>query len=271
MHAFPLFLLLVHFSSAARRSLNPLFCQRGGEVPLYENNGGTIVAIAGQNFAVVAADTRLSKGYSILSREKTRLFEVTQGVWLGVAGCYADATALVQGIRATVAEYEFDHQRAPTVDIISQALSVFLYQRRGMPYYCFCVLVGLDSSGRGAVYNYDAVGSFERVASAAVGGSQAMILPVLDGLVKRNPGCTGTGEERNTLSWNRSGRSPRASRCISQLLIGEAIRAIHGAAAAAAERDIRLGDNLQVAVVESSAGGELASSRRGPDLELKRH
>jgi 20S proteasome alpha/beta subunit len=34
----------------------------------YVNNGGTVVAIAGADFVVVGGDSRLSEGYSIVTR-----------------------------------------------------------------------------------------------------------------------------------------------------------------------------------------------------------
>ena len=35
----------------------------------YEDNGGTVIGVSGKDFAIIACDTRLSRGYSVLSRD----------------------------------------------------------------------------------------------------------------------------------------------------------------------------------------------------------
>ena len=43
----------------------------------YEWNGGTVVAVAGDDYVVIASDKRLAAGYSIKSRNITRLHRLS--------------------------------------------------------------------------------------------------------------------------------------------------------------------------------------------------
>jgi 20S proteasome subunit beta 6 len=112
---------------------------------------------------------------------------------------------------------------------VAQLLSTTLYSRRFFPYYAFNVVGGLDASGAGAVYTYDAVGSYERVAYAAQGSGQKLIIPLLDNIVGG----------KNRLDRGFGGAPPPLSLAEAQQLAVEAF-------ITAGERDIYTGDAVEV-------------------------
>jgi hypothetical protein len=61
---------------------------------MVEDNGGTVVAVAGPDYCIVAADTRLSSDYRIRTRNVSRLIEISPCTFVGMAGSWADVTTL---------------------------------------------------------------------------------------------------------------------------------------------------------------------------------
>ena len=66
---------------------------------------------------------------------------------------------------------------------IARMLSTILYSKRFFPYYVYNILGGIDEQGRGAVYGYDPVGSYERIVCCASGAAQGLLQPFLDNQV----------------------------------------------------------------------------------------
>ena len=60
----------------------------------------TIVAVAGEDFAIIASDTRLIQGYSILTREQPKLFKLSDQTVLGVSGCWCDVLTFTRTLEA---------------------------------------------------------------------------------------------------------------------------------------------------------------------------
>jgi 20S proteasome subunit beta 6 len=101
-------------------------------------------AIAGSNFVLVAADTRISQGYNILSREYSKTTKLTEQVVITSGGMVADIETLHKLLIAKVKTYERQFKRSPSLESLAQLLGNTLYGRRFMPYYAFNLLCGLD-------------------------------------------------------------------------------------------------------------------------------
>jgi 20S proteasome subunit beta 6 len=98
----------------------------------------------------------------------------------------ADQITLHKVVLMKIKMYEADMHKTPSIDAIAQMLSTTLYYKRFFPYYTFNLLAGVDSEGKGAVYGYDAIGSFERLSQGAQGSGRSLVQSILDNQVSKN-------------------------------------------------------------------------------------
>ena len=210
----------------------------------YTDNGGSTLGITGASFAIVAGDTRSTSGYSINSRYVPKLFRIGESdpasrLVLSVVGFAADGQALKERLDAIVKMYRYQHGKPMSVKACAQRLSTILYQKRFFPYYVHAILGGLDEEGRGALYSYDPVGSYEREQCRAAGAAASLIMPFLDNQVNyKNQNIPGSGEghalrQRPTESLDR------------ETVVG----LVKDAFTSATERHIEVGDGLQMLVI----------------------
>ena len=204
----------------------------------YEMNGGNIVAYAQDDWAVIAADTRLTRSYSILKRDATKIHRLTEDTWLLTAGMYADYTKLARVLDAKVEAYELAHRVRPSSAAIAELLSKVLYSRRFFPYYAFCAVVGFEE-GQSRCWGYDAVGSHEHMPFVVQGNAQQLMVPLLDNQFV----------DSNAVQPRR--RPTQA----------EALEVVVDAFQSAAERDTTCGDRLEVKLLQ---GGRLVSEHTYP-------
>jgi hypothetical protein len=130
----------------------------------YDDNGGTTLAVAGADYCIVAASTRMSTGYSILTRRASKVLALTDKCVIATAGFQADTKALHKMLRARNVTYQHAHGKPMACGAVAQLLSNTLYHRRFFPLYTFNICAGLDEEGAFCVWFCLAVRSFFCVA-----------------------------------------------------------------------------------------------------------
>ncbi|XP_058835297.1 proteasome subunit beta type-1 [Topomyia yanbarensis] len=194
----------------------------------YESNGGSVVAIAGDDFAVIGADTRLSSGYSIHTRTQNKLFRLSAGTVLASTGCWCDTLALTSLVKVRMQMYKDQHQKNMTTPAVAQMLSILMYNRRFFPYYVSNVLAGLDEDGKGVIYSYDPIGHCEKTTYRAGGSAGPLLQPVLD---------------------NQIGLKNMVDVQPAALQLEKAVSIIKDTFISATERDIYTGDSVIINVI----------------------
>jgi 20S proteasome subunit beta 6 len=193
-----------------------------------------VLAVAGESYVICAGDTRMSSGFDILTRHSEKIDEMAPKVLMASAGFAADAVTLKKTLAARCKQYEFQNKKAIGCVSFAQMLSNTLYYKRFFPYYAFNIVAGLDKEGKGAVFTYDAVGSYERTNYSCQGSGQALIMPVLDNQLKTV--------------------SPLVLPAVSSatpLSEEAAIELVKDCFATAAERDIYTGDKVELWIMNA--------------------
>ncbi|SJL07127.1 related to PRE7-20S proteasome subunit(beta6) [Armillaria ostoyae] len=183
----------------------------------YSDNGGTILAVAGADFSVIAGDTRQSEGYSIQTRYAPKVFRLTDKAVLAVNGFAADGNMFVKKVKQRLEWYRHAHSKDMPLRAVARLIQSMLYARRFFPYYVYNILGGIEEDGSGAVYSFDPVGSYEREACRAAGAASSLVQPFLDNQ-PQDPVNTSNFTSLS-LSMHPSGHTPISSRLIPSFLV----------------------------------------------------
>ncbi|KAJ7903622.1 proteasome subunit [Mycena olivaceomarginata] len=201
----------------------------------YSDNGGTILAIAGANFSVIAGDTRQSEGYSIQTRYAPKVFRLTDTAVLATNGFAADGNMFV---KKSANWYRHAHAKDMPLRAIARLIQTMLYARRFFPYYVYNILGGIEEDGSGAVYSFDPVGSYEREACRAAGAASSLVQPFLD----------------NQIYFRNQTPAPGTSHP-AHLPLAHVLSLVIDSFTSATERHIEVGDGLEIYVVLAKGSG----------------
>lgn len=186
------------------------------------------MAIAGDDFVVIGADTRLSSGFSIYTREQNKLFPLSKTTVLGSSGCWCDTLTLTRILTSRLQMYQQEHNKTMSTTACAQMLSTMLYYKRFFPYYVSNVLVGFDTEGKGCIFSYDPVGHCEKTTYRAGGSAGALLQPLLD---------------------NQIGQKNMATPSNVALSLEKALTILKDVFISAAERDIYTGDSILINIL----------------------
>lgn len=203
----------------------------------YSDNGGTVLAIGGKDFAVLAGDTRLVEGYSINSRYEPKIFDVGDNIVMTANGFAADGRALLERFRTQLQWYKFDHNdKKMSIQGAARYTRHLLYGKRFFPYYVSTIIAGLDDEGKGCVYSFDPVGSYEREQCKAGGAAASLIIPFLDNQVNF----------KNQYDPTSDGKVKKPLRLLE---LDEVLQLVKDSFTSATERHIQVGDGLEIFIV----------------------
>ncbi|GAA0176602.1 protease [Lithospermum erythrorhizon] len=165
---------------------------------------------------------------------------------MAFSGFQADVRALQKHLSARHLIYQHQHNKQMSCPAMAQLLSTTLYFKRFFPYYAFNVLGDLDSHGKGCVFTYDAVGSYERVGYSSQGSGGTLIMPFLDNQLK-SPSPLFQLNEYYLYNIDMHDQD-----AVTPLSEAEAIDLVKTCFASASERDIYTGDKLEMVVLNAS-------------------
>lgn len=201
----------------------------------YDWNGGAVVSICGEGFAVLGTDTRLATGYSIKSRNIDRQLKLSEKTMIGCGGCHADVVSFYNNLKAESVMYHFKNNKDMSTEAAAQLVSNTLYYKRFFPYYCVPVVCGLDAKGNGYCCNYDVIGSYVRSVDpyTANGESSGLVMPILDNLL----GTRGVG---------------LGNKAVNKLTVEEAVEIMKQVFIGVTERNINVGDCVKISSITQS-------------------
>lgn len=200
----------------------------------------------------MAADSRLSEQYMIRSREIQRIFQIDEDIVFAGCGCFSDTSALFSELRLQAQLFSWKSKRRLNYRSAAFLLAHILYTRRLSPYLSFNLIASVDEQGEGRLFRYDCVGSFEEVVALCAGKAEHLIQPMIDEI------CSKASKVNDSVTWIVDSSESFIEKNLYRIdeTVEDSIEVVRKAFRVAAEREITLGDGLNVWVLRKGCGTE---------------
>jgi len=158
----------------------PLHEMSAVDMAEYYYPGATALGIRASDGVVLAADKRVTYGYTLMSKAGKKIFKVLDRAGIASAGFIADMQTLARTVEAEMKIFELESGMKPRVYNIAKLLSLILYSSsRYAPYIVETIVGGVDDEGA-HVYVLDPLGAAIEDDYAAVGTGAQLAISIVE-------------------------------------------------------------------------------------------
>jgi len=150
----------------------------------YYYPGATAVGIKAGDGVVLAADKRVTYGYTLMSKAGKKVFKILDRAGVASAGFIADMQTLARVLEAEMKLFELESGLRPRVYSVAKLLSLILYNSKQMPYLVETIVGGVDEEGP-HIYVLDPLGAIIEEEYAALGTGAQLAISIIEGEYKR--------------------------------------------------------------------------------------
>jgi len=145
----------------------------------YYYPGATAIGIKAREGVVLAADKRVTYGYTLMSKAGKKVFRILDRAGIASAGFIADMQTLARTIEAEMRIFELESGMKPRVYNIARLLSLILHSSRFAPYIVEAIVGGVDEEGP-HIYVLDPLGAAIEDDYAAVGTGAQLAISIVE-------------------------------------------------------------------------------------------
>ncbi|MFP3951054.1 MAG: archaeal proteasome endopeptidase complex subunit beta [Candidatus Bathyarchaeia archaeon] len=198
-----------------------------------ELKGTTTVGVVCSDGVILGTDTRATMGNYVASKKAKKVYRITDGLAMTIAGGVAVAQRVVEMLRINAELYALEKERPMPVKSAARLVSNILFSSRevGAPLPLQALIGGFDDSGP-HIYNLDPLGSLTEEQMVSTGSGSPLAYGVLE-------------------SQYEEGKS-------IEDMLPILVKAVHSAM----ERDVASGDSFDVAVIGETGFRELSEEEK---------
>ncbi|VDK70671.1 unnamed protein product [Anisakis simplex] len=146
-------------------------------------NGGTVLAMAGNECVCIATDLRLGEQMTTIATNVKKVHKLGDKIYIGLGGFFSDAKTVLDKILFRKNLYELRENRKIRPEVVATMISNLLYQHRFGGYLTEPLVAGLDPvTNKPYICGMDTIGCIASPNDfVAVGTGSEYLLGVCEG------------------------------------------------------------------------------------------